>query len=288
MNLTHPSINGLHGHRWGALGVQTPNAVIALCHGYAAHGAYPTIVYLAEVLASRGFEVVSVDFTGHGRSKGIRALVPSSDSLLHEGTALFNYAEEVAAQYTKTLKVFLLGTSMGGAVALRVANRVGTPRCAGTVLLAPMVSIAAENIPSRWLFPILRCVACMLPWIAVVPGNASDSSVQYRDPERRQICDSDPLTYHGRVRLGTGVALIDTQLRVQEEMSSISCPLFIIHGTADTVVMPAKSEDLHERVASLDKKLWMIPGALHGLMCEPEGTRVQIEKEIVQWLTHRC
>ena len=54
-------------------------------------------------------------------------------------------------QESPGLRAFLVGTSMGGAIALNVSLRLGGrgAQCAGAVLLAPMVRIAPEAMPPR-------------------------------------------------------------------------------------------------------------------------------------------
>ena len=50
----------------------TWRGVVVVFHGYAAHGAYPTVRFGGELVAGRGnFVCMSVDFPGHGGSPGL-------------------------------------------------------------------------------------------------------------------------------------------------------------------------------------------------------------------------
>ena len=53
-------------------------------------------------------------------------------------------------------RCFLMGTSMGGAIALNVSLRVGV-QCSGMVLLAPMCQIGAISLAFPSLSLISHC-----------------------------------------------------------------------------------------------------------------------------------
>jgi len=101
-------------------------AVVALVHGLAEHsGRY---AFLAGRANQRGLGVVSADLRGHGRSPGERSYVERFDDYLLDADALLLKARELAAGRP----VFLMGHSMGGAIALRwmaqyASARRGTP-----------------------------------------------------------------------------------------------------------------------------------------------------------------
>src|SRR3989338_806687 len=101
---------GLAGQAWIP---PAPHAVVALVHGIAEHsGRY---AFLAQRATERGLGLVSVDLRGHGRSPGERSYVERFDDYLLDVDALLEQARQRAAGRP----VFLMGHSMGGAVALR-------------------------------------------------------------------------------------------------------------------------------------------------------------------------
>ena len=63
---THDSVE-LAGRRWLH---ERPSVAVVLVHGFAASADDPLVVAVAETLHTRGFEVVSYDSRGHGRSSG--------------------------------------------------------------------------------------------------------------------------------------------------------------------------------------------------------------------------
>jgi acylglycerol lipase len=89
------------------------------------------------------------------------------------------------------------------------------------------------------------------------------------------------------MRLATGYALLQTTVVLQERLHEVATPFFVLHGTADTIVAPDASGELHSRATTVDKAIKMYEGALHGLLCEELPLRATIEDDIVAWFTSR-
>ncbi|KAJ6429789.1 hypothetical protein OIU84_021232 [Salix udensis] len=118
-------------------GVRMKGAV-CICHGY---GDTCTFFFegIAKRIAAYGYGVYALDHPGFGLSDGLHGYIPSFDEL----------ADNVIEQYTKIqgrpelrgLPCFLLGQSMGGAVALKV--HLKEPRAwDGIILVAPMCRVS--------------------------------------------------------------------------------------------------------------------------------------------------
>ena len=62
-----------------------------------------------------------------------------------------------------------------------------------------------------------------------------------------------------------------------ERLTQVATPFLVLHGTADSIVAPEASEELHSRATATDKTYKMYEGALHGLLCEELPLRATIE-----------
>ena len=100
----------LHGQGWMP---EPAWGVIVIFHGIAEHGG--RYAWLADRANARGIGVLTVDLRGHGRSPGERSYVERFDDYLLDVDALWARARELA----QGMPLFLMGHSMGGAIALR-------------------------------------------------------------------------------------------------------------------------------------------------------------------------
>jgi uncharacterized protein len=109
-------------------------AAVVLVHGFAASSGDASVVAVAEHLRTCGFEVLSYDARGHGRSGGAATLGDRER---------FDVAAAVDAASLSGAPVVLVAASVGAVAALRYA--AGTP---GAVSGVVMVSC-----PARWRLP---------------------------------------------------------------------------------------------------------------------------------------
>ena len=120
-------------------------------HGYGAHGAFPTVRLLAEHLAARGFTVRSLDFEGCGESEGLPGLINDYAHLVQDALAFVESQRVLTEQ-----PAFLLGTSMGGALALKCSLLAPPGTVVGCVVLSPLVRIRPEARPGALAQRALR------------------------------------------------------------------------------------------------------------------------------------
>lgn len=280
---TIPSRQGdaLVGHVWLPTG-QSKKATVVIFHGYAAHGRYGTVVFAAEMLAAHGFTVVSADLHGFGKSPGAPGFIDSVDSIVGDCADVAMWAKREYPEHAR----FALGSSMGGNFALRVTLGDAS-MFRGAVLLGPMVQVAKP--PPAWQLPVLKLLASVpgLRSIGVLKPSGLASDKQYKDPERRAVCDDDELGFHGDMCLATGKSLLDASLGLEARLKDVTVPMLVIHGDADEIVPLAGSEKLDEESASDDKTLTIYPGMLHSPLCEYPETRDKVEAQILAWLEAR-
>jgi alpha-beta hydrolase superfamily lysophospholipase len=262
---------------------QTPSKSIAVIyHGFLAHGRYPTVRYAAERMAAAGHAVISADFRGHGKSPGLQGYLPSVEELIEDAVGIAEYARSLQPQESKA-KIFLVGSSMGGAIALSVAERLGVDKVAGLVLLAPMLKLSVSDA-ARYL---LWGLSGVVPTWEVIPSSSTSADTQYRDPIKRKECEDDELTIKAKtIRVGSASTCVQLASSVQEQFDKVSCPFLLLVADEDVVVNNQGSLNLMEKSASSDKTMKRYP-ALHGLLCEPSPLVDTIESEIIEWMETR-
>jgi len=247
-----------------------PKAIVAIIHGYAEHS--DRYAHVADYLAAAGYGVLSFDLRGHGKSDGKNTHVGSFDEYLADVDIFLTRIR----QSFPGKKLFLLGHSMGGAIAsLYVITR--QPDLAGLLLSGALVKISDDISPL--LVKLSGFIGKILPKL---PTIKLDSKAISSDPDVVRRYETDPLIYRGGIPARTGAEMNRAATRIQSDMEAIKLPVLIMHGTADRLSDPAGSQQLHDRVASTDKTLKLYPEFFHEIMNEPE--KKQVLADIAAWL----
>lgn len=180
---------------------------------------------------------------------------------------------------------FLMGESMGGAVAI-VTAASGKFAFDGVLLVAPMCAIDPKMVPPKCVVSTLTCMQRCCPAAPLVPGPRLIDRV-FKDQDKHKRVLADPRAYLGKIRLATGLHLMNATLAIQASVSSYSFPFIVFHGTADQATSPEQSRVLFESAASKDKTLVMYGGAYHALFWEPETARRVYFTDMLSWIQRR-
>ena len=255
---------------------------VLVIHGLGSHGAFPTVRLLAEHLVDTlACSVYSFDQEGSGDSDGLPGLIVDTDNSVADARA---YIEQELAG---TAPLFVLGSSLGGGLALRLACQSPT-LFQGLVLFSPMVVIAEAARPPAWAIGALRLLCALAPFLALLGGSSGDGAAQYADEEIRAACESDPKRYTGKLRLGTASALLSLSEQLEGQLGSVIVPFLALHGTADTVVDVTSSRRLVAHSRSQDKRLVEFEGARHTLLAELPPRRAEVLLHVTEWLRERA
>ncbi|KAN0035457.1 hypothetical protein ACTA71_004727 [Dictyostelium dimigraforme] len=256
-----------------------PRGIVIVLHGYGDHG-QTTLAEDCRIMARNGFASFIYDQQGHGLSEGIPAYIRDFDDLV-EDSLLF--ISDIKFRFP-TLKRFVCCTSMGGAVGTLVSLRKPDVFDGGLILLAPLIKLDENMIPNPILVSLLTWVSKSFPTLAIVPGeNVLDRSI--KDPQKRVEHANHPLTYKGRARIGTGLAILKATSFLQSHLEDISVPLLILHGSLDRVSSPTVSEELYKKATSADKTLKLYPTFWHGITSEKDADIVY--NDIINWMIER-
>ncbi len=250
-----------------------PHTVVVIAHGFGEHsGRYGNVV---DTLLPQGYAVYAPDHRGHGKSQGHRALIDKHEYLLDDMDQVFS----IASARHPGMPTFLLGHSMGGNIALASALRREN-HLRGLVLSGPLVT--NEGIPA-----VLILLAPLLGRIAPRLGTkALSADAVSSDPAVVAAYVADPLVFHGKVPAGAGAALIRTAKEFPARLPSLTIPLMVVHGSADTLVPVGNGRTAHKLAGSSDKTLKVYDGLFHEVFNEPQ--RATVLADVLAWLeAHR-
>ncbi|KAF9614255.1 hypothetical protein IFM89_016547 [Coptis chinensis] len=248
-------------------------AVVCYCHG------------TAKKLASCGYGVFALDYPGFGLSEGLNNYIPNFDMLVDDVIEHFSKVKET--KKCQNLPSFLLGHSMGGAVALKV--HLKQPNAwDGAVLLSPMCKIADDILPHWIVKQLLIGIAKLVPTAKLVPQN-NLQKLAYRDLRKRKLNDTyNVLAFRDNPRLKTAIELLNTAQELEHRLKEVSLPMSIQQGESDFVTDPSVSKTLYEKANSSDKRILLYKDACHALLeGEPDEMIFQVVDDIITWLDQR-
>jgi alpha-beta hydrolase superfamily lysophospholipase len=246
----------------------TPQGLILVTHGLGEHrGRYH---HVAERLTALGLRVAVPDHRGHGKSGGPRC----------DTRDVSEYTTDLETLRRLTLvegaPTYLLGHSMGGLIALDYALDHQAD-LAALMLSGPLVLPGEDQPP--WLVAIAKVLGKVVPTLGTL---ALDPKSVSRDPQVVAAYENDPLNYHGKVKAGTGAALLTMLQTFPERLPSLTLPLLVMHGEKDKLTNPEGSKLVHELAGSTDKTLIIQPGLFHEIFNEPEQD--QVLSDLTTWL----
>ncbi|KAL5733343.1 hypothetical protein ACOSP7_032686 [Xanthoceras sorbifolium] len=262
---------------------QQPRALIFICHGYAMECSI-TMKSTAIQLVNAGFAVYGIDYEGHGRSAGLQAFIDNFDLLVDDCSVHFTSICE--KKENKGKMRFLLGESMGGAVAL-LLHRKKPHYWNGAILVAPMCKIADEMKPHPLLEKVLNTICYWLPTWKTIQGRDL-VELSFKEPNIRQQVRENDLCYKGPPLIKTGYEMYRVSTDLEQRLNEVSLPFLVLHGEEDKVTDQKASALLAEVASSTDKTLKLYPDMWHGLLYgEPQHNIDIVFKDIISWLEKR-
>ena len=268
--LNAAGIGGINLYAQAWLPEAAPRAVIVVSHGLGEHGGrYET---LARELVQRDHAVYAVDHRGHGRSSGPRANIERFAHLVADFCA---FTERCAGEHPAT-PVFMLGHSMGGAVAFASALRL-QHRLQGLVLSAP--ALATGQAVPRWQEIFVRLLSLVAPdtGALTLPPDAVS-----RDPSVVARYAADPLVHHKAIPARTLVELLRAMQGFPASAPGLRLPTLVLHGTADKLVPLAATQPVYRAFGTRDCVVQLYEGLYHEVFNEPERERVTAD--LLRWL----
>ena len=274
-------------------------AVVGICHGYADHSNV-NLTEFALRLCKHGIAVLLIDMEGHGLSDGLHGLIPDLDKTTEDITsAFYNQMNQLAF---KNKPFFIYGHSMGGAIACNMCtSRSGymntkalyTEHIRGCIVVAPMFAVCSNIRPSscmKWMLALLSYFAPHMPIYFSADlsqyfyNNSNNQTTKTYESKHK----SDPLTYMGKLRVGTAMAMIVLMEYLSKQTIHFTTPILILHGTADQITCPNASTEFYNQCSSTDKTIHLYPNGNHDIVNEDDEVIMnQAHRDIVEWIYSR-
>lgn len=204
-----------------------------LLHGFT--GSPDVFRELGPRLADSGVAVTAPRLPGHGTTWEDLATRRSHEWADHATAAL----DEMTRDRDR---VFVVGLSFGGALALHLAAE-HPDRVAGVVVLATFLE---TKDPRRFFVPLVRHL------VKSIPGPGNDIA----DPTGRELA-------YSRVPTHASLQMLRFVRRVRSELAAVKCPILVMHGRNDHVAHPGTAQMIMDRVGSTDKELVWLERSYH-------------------------
>ena len=219
---------------------EVPEAAVVLVHGFSASTEDPKVCRVAEALQADGLDVVAYDARGHGRSEGASTL---GDLERHDVAAAVDVARE------RSERVVLVGASMGAIAVLRYAATIDDPES--------LDGVVTVSCPAQWRLPRNARGMLAAALTRTPPGRAVASRLMRVQVAPRWTNPEPPIDLVPR----------------------ITCPIAVIHGSADRFVAPGDAAELHA-VANSPRRIELVPDLGHAF--EPES--IPAVRDAVAWV----
>ena len=251
---------------------QPPTAVILALHGF--NDSRDQWALPGPVFAKAGIAVYAPDQRGFGDTAA-RETWPGTDALVNDADAM---ARDLRRRYPAT-PLFVMGESMGGAIALDFAARPDPP-ATGTILLSPAVWGRAEQ--GFVLASALAVVNGVAPNYRITAG---DVPVRVRASDNRAALIAlarDPLTIRS-TQVSVLSGLVDLMDSAQARAPAIHGRSFIAYGAHDDLV-PASAMAVAWAKLPPTTRRAVYPNGYHLLMRDLD--RSAVIDDVIAWIQH--
>src|SRR3954452_11363464 len=262
------------GHATRALEVDGGGPGIVLLHGWS--DSADTWRPLLAQLGARGRRAIAVDLPGFGEATRLRdgAVLPQLDA----------FALDLVESWADREPVVVAGTSLGGCIALRLAEHPGNVRLAGVVPVSP----DGLELPS-WFDPIeedpivRKLLSIPVPVPGVLVRRARSSAyrqLSYNHPSDTQRHVVDAFSRDGETRadlamlLGSGRRLAPELSKAPFDLVGIRCPVLLVWGAHDRMLPHTDARIALDSLPTTHVEL--IEGAGHHPQLEATGRLLEL------------
>jgi carboxylesterase len=205
---------------------------VLVIHGFG--GSPRSLQEFAERFVAAGYSVALPLLTGHGLTPEAMEKSSWSDWTADVERA-FGWLKE------RTDRVFVVGLSMGGSLALWVVEH--HPEAAGLITIN-----ALFRHPQEFLMRVVGAI-CLPRWTKPVANDINCPGIDEKAYDRLPS------------RAARQLALMLTEVR--SDIGAIRCPVLMFSSLADHVVPPANQREIYESIGSAEKQLIPLHHSYH-------------------------
>jgi alpha-beta hydrolase superfamily lysophospholipase len=247
-----------------------PKGIVLLVHGLNSHSHY--FQNLALRLTANDFEVYALDLRGRGHSDGERYYIKDYRDIIADINELLRIATP-----QPPLPIFLFGHSAGSVFA-SVYAILYQDKLQGLI----SESVAFQLPAPGFVLSFIKMLAHLIPHARLVQLKNEDFS---RDVAVVNAMTSDPLLINEKQPAKSMQQLLLASAFLKKEISRITLPLLLLHGTADKATKPEGSKYIMQHVSSIDRELKLYEGHYHDLLNDLDNEVVL--NDIITWLNQR-
>ncbi len=252
---------------------QNPVGGVVLAHGLGEHSGRHEP--LARFLFSKGFSFWAIDHRGHGKSGGKQGHVASFDQYIMDLQIVVELARQ---ELGKEKKLFLIGHSMGGLIAINFAIGFGK-LIDGLVVSSPALGMTVK-------VPFLKeklgkFMSNILPGLTL--SNELDKEKISHDREVVMEYDNDPLV-HDKVSARWFTEFMASMEKANNRAGKIDVPVLMQVAGDDYLVNAPASKEFFSKLSVKDKTLHFYDGLYHEVYNEKREDREKVLNDLVAWL----
>lgn len=242
-------------------------------HGLGEHsGRYQNLI---NCFSGTNTAFYAMEARGHGHSGGKKGYVKSLKLYADD---LHDFVE-VVLQEQNTDRVFLLGHSLGGIIAILYASE-HQQHLRGLIL-----SAAGIELYMSFYTKIAKAAAHYL--LPIVPSLTLGASLNQKylshDQQIISAYKADPLV-HGRASVSLGDEMFRVHENLYKKAPLLNIPLYVMHGSGDRITDPKGSEKFYQLAGSADKTFRLYEGLYHEMLNEKAEEREPLLKDLKDWV----
>jgi alpha-beta hydrolase superfamily lysophospholipase len=251
-------------------------ARLVIAHGLGEHcGRYGNVI---ERLFPMNISIWALDHRGHGKSEGKRGHILNFEQYISD---LHLFIEMAAKDLPENRKMFLLGHSMGGLIALNYALQNPEPIDA-VIASSPALGMVVE-VPA--VKNMLAKVMSSL-WPGLTLSNELDATKISNDENVVRAYQDDSLV-HDRISARWFTEFLAAMEVVNQQADRMKIPTLLQVAADDHLVNAQSSQRFFEKLTVDDKTLYVYEGLYHEIYNEVPDQKQKVLADLEEWLENQ-